>query len=87
MDDNNPPAKNPAAAPAVNGTNGKRKRAAARRNQRDAAAAIGYGAYWWIYQRHYESTDKRVRARAGGVDHAAGKRHRSSPCLPTTPTW
>jgi len=57
MDDNNPPAKNPAAAPAVNGTNGKRKRALLGVTSVTLLAAIGYGAYWWIYQRHYESTD------------------------------
>jgi len=58
MDDNNPPAKTPAAAaPAVNGTNGKRKRALLGVASVTLLAAIGYGAYWWLYQRHYESTD------------------------------
>ncbi|HYS12523.1 MAG TPA: HlyD family efflux transporter periplasmic adaptor subunit [Burkholderiaceae bacterium] len=59
MNDDNQTAKNPAAAPVAapaNG-NGKRKRALLSVTAVTLLAAIGYGAYWWIYQRHYESTD------------------------------
>ena len=59
MSDNDQPASNPAAAPAVpakNG-NGKRKRALLGVTAVTAVLALGYGVYWWMYQRHYESTD------------------------------
>ncbi|HTT11922.1 MAG TPA: HlyD family efflux transporter periplasmic adaptor subunit [Burkholderiaceae bacterium] len=57
MSDNNPPA-TPAAQPAAaaNG-NGKRTRALLGVTAVTVLAALGYGTYWWIYQRHFESTD------------------------------
>src|SRR5262245_12590099 len=55
MNDNKPPVKDVAAAPA-NG-NGKRKRALLGVTGVTLLAALAYGAWWWTYQRHYESTD------------------------------
>jgi membrane fusion protein (multidrug efflux system) len=55
MNDNTTTAK-PAAAPVTNG-NGKRARALIGVASVTLLAAIGYGTYWWMYQRHYESTD------------------------------
>jgi len=59
MNDDNQTAKNPAAAPVAAPTNGngKRRRALLSVTAVTLLAAIGYGSYWWIYQRHYESTD------------------------------
>ena len=37
--------------------NGKRTRAMLGVASVTLLAAIGYGTYWWMYQRHYESTD------------------------------
>ncbi len=54
MNDNKSPAPNPAAA--SNG-NGKRTRALLGVTAAVALAGIAYGAYWFVYQRHYESTD------------------------------
>src|SRR5499427_6278389 len=62
MSDNNQPANKPAAAapaataPVANG-NGKRKRALLGVTAVTVLLALGYGAYWWIYQRHFETTD------------------------------
>jgi membrane fusion protein (multidrug efflux system) len=57
MNDDNTPAKNAAAAPTAAPTNGKRRRALLGVTSVTLLAAVGYGAYWWIFQHHYESTD------------------------------
>src|SRR5256885_766632 len=57
MDDNNPTTKNLAAVPANGNGNGKRKRALLSVASVTLLLALGYGTYWWIYQRHFESTD------------------------------
>ena len=55
---NKPAAAAPAATAAANGNgNGKRKRALLGVAAVTALLALGYGTYWWIYQRHYETTD------------------------------
>ena len=57
MNDNNQAPKNPAAPVAAANGNGKRKRALLGVASLVTVGAIGYGAYWWLYVRHFESTD------------------------------
>jgi membrane fusion protein (multidrug efflux system) len=55
MNDSKPSVKD-AATPPSNG-NGKRKRALLGVAGVTLLVALGYGLWWWSYQRHYESTD------------------------------
>jgi membrane fusion protein (multidrug efflux system) len=57
MNDNNPPASQTASAAAAAPANGKRKRVLLGVTSVVMLAALGYGLYWFLYLRHYESTD------------------------------